>query len=64
MALLLTTMFLGTSVMAYLYHVHPHENETVISQFARIMFTGRLGWLAGARPGDPFQSLWLAGAGQ
>ncbi len=45
MALLLTTMFLGTSVMAYLYHVHPKESETVISQFARIMFTGPLGWL-------------------
>lgn len=44
MAVLLTTMFLGTSVLAYLYHVHPHENETVISQFARIMFTGSLGW--------------------
>ena len=44
MALLLTTMFLGTSVMAYLYHVHPRANETVISQFARIMFTGPLGW--------------------
>jgi amino acid transporter len=44
MAVLLTTMFLGTSVMAYLFHVHPHENETVISQFARIMFTGRIGW--------------------
>ncbi|HEX7331138.1 MAG TPA: amino acid permease [Pyrinomonadaceae bacterium] len=44
MALLLTTMFLGTSVMAYLYHVHPKVNETVISQFARIMFTGPLGW--------------------
>ena len=44
MAVLLTTMFLGTSVMAYLYQVHPHESETVISQFARIMFTGRLGW--------------------
>jgi amino acid transporter len=44
MAVLLTTMFLGTSVMAYLYQVHPHENETVISQFARIMFSGRLGW--------------------
>ena len=42
--LLLTTMFLGTSVMAYLYHVHPKESETVISQFARIMFTGPLGW--------------------
>ena len=44
MALLLTTMFLGTSVMAYLYHVHPKESETVISQFARIMFTGPFGW--------------------
>jgi hypothetical protein len=33
MALLLTTMFLGTSVMAYLYGVHPRESETVISQF-------------------------------
>lgn len=44
MAVLLTTMFLGTSVMAYLYHVHPHENETVISQFARIMFSGSMGW--------------------
>jgi amino acid transporter len=44
MAGLLTTMFLGTSVMAYLYHVHPKQSETVISQFARIMFTGSLGW--------------------
>ncbi len=37
MAVLLTVMFLGTSVMAYLYHVHPKQSETVISQFARIM---------------------------
>ena len=44
MAVLLTTMFLGTSVLAYLYHVHPHQNETVISQFARIMFTGPMAW--------------------
>src|SRR5262245_3835919 len=44
MAVLLATMFIGTSVMAYLYHVHPHENETVISQFARIVFTGPMGW--------------------
>src|SRR5215212_6684176 len=44
MALLLTTMFLGTSIMAYLYHVHPKTSETVISQFARIMFTGSLEW--------------------
>lgn len=44
MATLLTIMFLGTSVLAYLYGVHPHESETVISQFARIMFTGPLAW--------------------
>lgn len=44
MAALLTTMFLGTSVMAWLYGVHPHENETVISQFGRIIFTGTFGW--------------------
>jgi amino acid transporter len=44
MALLLTTMFLGTSLMAYFYGVHPRANETVISQFARIMFTGSMGW--------------------
>src|ERR1700682_393096 len=30
MAALLTIMFLGTSVMAYLYGVHPKANETVI----------------------------------
>ena len=44
MAALLTTMFIGTSVMAYLYGVHPHARETVISQFARIMFTGPMAW--------------------
>ena len=44
MAALLTTMFLGTSVMAYLYGVHPKESETVISQFGRIIFTGAFGW--------------------
>ncbi|MGI9106263.1 MAG: APC family permease [Pyrinomonadaceae bacterium] len=44
MAVLLTMMFLGTSVLAYFYHVHPKENETVISQFARLMFTGGMGW--------------------
>jgi len=44
MAVLLTSMFIGTSVMAYFYHVHPHQNETVISQFARIIFTGPMGW--------------------
>ncbi|HEY7180799.1 MAG TPA: APC family permease, partial [Blastocatellia bacterium] len=44
MAALLTVMFLGTSLMAYFYGVHPRANETVISQFARIMFTGSMGW--------------------
>jgi amino acid transporter len=44
MAFLLTVMFLGTSVLAYLYGVHPHASETVISQFARIMFTGPMAW--------------------
>jgi amino acid transporter len=44
MAALLTTMFLGTSLMAWLYGVHPHANETVISQFGRIIFTGAFGW--------------------
>jgi amino acid transporter len=44
MAILLSSMFIGTSVLAYLYHVHPHENETVISQFAREIFTGGIGW--------------------
>jgi amino acid transporter len=38
MALLLTVMFLGTSGLAYLYGVEPRQNETVISQFARIIF--------------------------
>lgn len=44
MAVLLAAMFIGTSVMAYLYRVHPSENETVISQFARVIFTGPMGW--------------------
>ena len=44
MAALLAVMFIGTSVMSYLYHVHPRENETVISQFARTIFVGPMGW--------------------
>ena len=44
MAALLAVMFIGTSVMAYLYQVKPRESETVISQFARIIFTGPMGW--------------------
>jgi amino acid transporter len=44
MALLLATMFIGTSVMAHMYNVQPHESETVISQFARTIFTGPMAW--------------------
>lgn len=44
MATLLAVMFIGTSVLAYLYQVQPHEHETVISQFARVIFTGPLKW--------------------
>lgn len=44
MAALLAVMFIGTSVMAYMYQVKPRESETVISQFARIIFTGPMGW--------------------
>src|ERR1043165_2309896 len=44
MAVLLIVMFLGASVLAYLFHVHPLEHETVISQIARVVFTGPLGW--------------------
>ena len=44
MAVLLAIMFIGTSLLAYLYQVHPHENETVISQFARVIFSGPFRW--------------------
>lgn len=44
MVAILSLMFLGTSVLAYLYQVHPHEHETVISQFARTIFFGPMGW--------------------
>ena len=44
MAALLITMFLGASVLAYLYNIHPLEYETVISQIARLVFTGRVGF--------------------
>jgi len=30
--------------LAYLYQVHPHDNETVISQFARVIFSGPFRW--------------------
>jgi amino acid transporter len=44
MAALLAVMFLGTSTLAYLFGVHPHEQETVISQFARYIFGGPMKW--------------------
>ena len=39
MASLLTIMFLGTGGLAYLYGVHPRQDETVISQLARTVFS-------------------------
>ena len=44
MAVFLCAMFLGTSVLAYLYGIHPRASETVISQFGRMIFTGPIGW--------------------
>jgi amino acid transporter len=44
MAALLVTMFLGASVLAYLFGIHPQQRETVISQIARVVFTGPVGW--------------------
>jgi len=44
MALLLIVMFVGASVLAYFFNVHPLEHETVISQIARVVFTGPVGW--------------------
>src|ERR1051325_1364393 len=44
MAALLIVMFLGASFLARLFNVHPLEHETVISQIARVVFTGPLGW--------------------
>ncbi|HJZ78889.1 MAG TPA: APC family permease [Pyrinomonadaceae bacterium] len=44
MAFLLIVMFMGASVLAYLFNVHPLEHETVISQIARVVFSGRMAW--------------------
>ncbi len=44
MGLLLIVMFVGASVLAYFFNVHPIEHETVISQIARVVFTGPVGW--------------------
>jgi amino acid transporter len=44
MAFLLITMFVGASALAYFFNIHPRMHETVISQIARIVFVGPLGW--------------------
>jgi amino acid transporter len=44
MAFLLIAMFTGASLLAHLFNIHPLEHETVISQIARIVFTGHFGW--------------------
>jgi amino acid transporter len=44
MAILLIVMFMGASILAYLFNVHPLERETVISQIARAVFTGPMTW--------------------
>jgi amino acid transporter len=44
MAFLLIVMFFGASLLARLFSIHPMEHETVISQIARIVFTGHFGW--------------------
>lgn len=44
MAALLIVMFLSASLMAHLFNVHPLEHETVISQIARVVFTGPMSW--------------------
>src|SRR6476620_10072017 len=44
MAILLIVMFMGASVLGYLFKIHPLEHETVISQIARAVFTGPMSW--------------------
>src|SRR5262249_17682321 len=44
MAALLIVMFLGASVLAHLFNVHPLGHETVISQIARVVFPGPMTW--------------------
>jgi amino acid transporter len=41
MAAILLTMFLGISLLGAALHVVPHEQETVLSQIARVVFGGR-----------------------
>jgi amino acid transporter len=45
MVTLLTAMFLGTSWLAHLYHVQPSDDETVLSQIGRQVFTGGASWM-------------------
>src|SRR6476659_450201 len=40
MAILLIVMFMGASILGYLFRIHPMEHETVTSQIARAVFTG------------------------
>ncbi|MGZ8848214.1 MAG: APC family permease [Pyrinomonadaceae bacterium] len=44
MAVLLIVMFVGVSVLANFFDIHPRHHETVVSQIARAVFTGYLGW--------------------
>lgn len=44
MSLILITLFMSTSVLASFYSIAPKENETVISQFARVIFSGPFGF--------------------
>jgi amino acid transporter len=44
MSVLLIVMFVGASVLAHFFNIHPLANETVISQIARVVFTGPVGW--------------------
>jgi len=44
MAALLIVLFLGASVLAHLFKIHPMGHETVISQIGRVVFTGSFGW--------------------
>ncbi len=44
MAVLLIVMFLGASILGYVFNIHPLEHETVISQIARVVFTGPMAW--------------------
>ncbi|HKP35319.1 MAG TPA: APC family permease [Pyrinomonadaceae bacterium] len=44
MAFLLIVMFVGASLLANAFNIHPSQHETVISRIARVVFTGPVGW--------------------